>query len=640
MPDTVRMMNPMPALAIPAAHTAGEVSVTQASSRLQRRSVLVLVLVWCVLHLGCLFTPGLLDDVDSIYIEAAREMLQRHDYVTPYVDGIRFFDKPPLMYWLAAAGMKVFGPYDWAARLPLSLLVLGLFLAVYALGTRLFSERGGFYAALAMATSLGPYLFTRFYIPDILNALWMTLGVHLFLVALDRMRESRSPRWAAWGFAAVMALNLLTKGLIGVVFPIGFVVLYAVLTKQVHRLLRLPLASSFAIFAVLALPWHVMAALRNPAIAMPAGLGLPARAGWFWFYIVNEHFMRFRGLRIPHDYGQVPIPLFWVMFFLWLTPWVAFLPTAWTQYARMWRNRPLENSRRKQATLTVLLWSGLVLGFFTLSSRQEYYSLPALPALALMAGGVLAGAEHGDPHLRRGVRITSTWVLMPLALLVAILCATLGIISPSAPVGTDVSQVLTSNPDQYNLALGHLHDLTTRAMGFFRAPLIGMALCMLGLGPVAWWLRRHGYRRANRERAANAVVAVSMCGVLLCVHSGLARFYPIIGSKGLAVELARVVQPGDAVMLDGELTSGSTLLFYTQHPLLLVNGRVNGPWFGSLWPDAPNMFPDEGALHRAWAGPQRVYLLTYEHARLADLQRVAPVRVFAASGGKMILTNR
>jgi 4-amino-4-deoxy-L-arabinose transferase-like glycosyltransferase len=611
--------------------------------QLRRRSVAVLVAVWLVLHLGCLFTPGLLDDVDSIYIEVAREMLQRHDYVTPYVDGIRFFDKPPLMYWMAAAGMKVFGPFDWAARLPLSLAVLGLFLAVYALGRRLFGERGGFYAALAMATSLGPYLFTRFYIPDILNALWMTLGVLLFLIALDgaRLRQMATARWAMWAFAAIMALNLLTKGLIGIVFPIGFVVLYAVLTKQTRRLLHLPVFSALVIFAVIALPWHVLAALRNPAIAMPAGTGLPAHAGWFWFYIINEHFLRFRGLRIPHDYGQVPIPLFWLMFFLWLMPWVAFLPAAWTQYARLWRDRALDSSRRKQAALTVLLWSGMVLGFFTLSSRQEYYSLPALPALALMAGGVVAGAEHGDPHLRRNILRASTWFLLPLCSAVAIICGVLAVISPSAPQGADISQLLTSNPDQYNLALGHLHDLTTRAMGFFRGPLLGMSISMMGVGPVAWWLRRNGHRRlANRERFANSVLAVSMCGVLLSVHAGLVRFYPIIGSKGLATQLASVVRPQDTVVLDGELTSGSTLLFYTRHPLGLVHGRVNGPWFGSFWPDAPAIFEDEGSLHHAWSGTQRVYLLTYEKARIADLQKFGPVKIFAASGGKMILTNQ
>ncbi len=601
----------------------------------RRRSLASLFGIWLLLHLGCLFTPGLLDDVDSIYIEAAREMTIRHDYVTPYVDGVRFFDKPPLMYWMAAGGMRIFGPHDWAARLPLSLCVLGLFFAVYALGKRLFAERGGFYAALAMATSLGPYLFTRFYIPDILNALWMTLGVHLFLIALDRVREGRSARWPAYGFALVMALNLLTKGLIGIVFPIGFVLGYALLTRQMRALLRMHPLTSLLCFSAVALPWHVLAALRNPAIAMPAGVGLPGRAGWFWFYLINEHFLRFRGLRIPHDYGQLPIPLFWIMFFLWLTPWAVFLPAALTQYARVWRARPVESYRRKQAALTPVLWAGMVLGFFTLSSRQEYYSLPALPALALMAGGVLVAADHGDKRARRSILRWSAWVLLPLALLITATSGTLGLISPSARAGADISELLTSNPDQYNLALGHLHDLTTRAMGFFRAPLLGVALSMIGVGPVAWWLRRRG-----RDFAANITLAVSMCGVLLCVHAGLARFYPIIGSKGLSLEIAREAQPQDGVWLDGELTSGSTVLFYTRHPLVLVNGRVNGPWFGSFWPDAPPIFADETALHRAWAGPQRIFLLTYERGRQADLQRLGPTHVFAASGGKLVLVNR
>ena len=601
----------------------------------RRRSLAVLVAIWLVLHLGCLFTPGLLDDVDSIYIEAAREMTVRHDYITPYVDGVRFFDKPPLMYWMAAGSMRIFGPYDWAARLPLSLCVLGLFFAVYALGKRLFGERGGFYAALAMSTSLGPYLFTRFYIPDILNALWMTLGVHLFLIALDRVRDGRSAKGPAWSFAVVMGLNLLTKGLIGVVFPLGFVMGYALLTRQTRLLPRMHLVSSVLVFSAVALPWHVVAALRNPAIAIPPGSGLPARAGWFWFYIVNEHFLRFRGLRLPHDYGQLPIPLFWTMFLLWLTPWAAFLPAALTQYARVWRARPIESYRRKQAALTPVLWAGMVLGFFTLSSRQEYYSLPALPALALMAGGVLKTAEHGDFRARNSVLRWSAWVILPVTLLISLLCGMLGLFCPASPAGADISELLTSNPDQYNLALGHLHDLTTPAMGFFRAPLLGMALCMMLVGPASWWLRRHG-----RHFRANMTLAAGMCGVLLCIHSGLARFYPIIGSKGLALAIARELQPADGVWLDGELTSGSTLLFYTRHPVVLVNGRVNGPWFGAFWPDAPPVFADEAGLRRAWVGPQRIFLLTYEERRGEDLRQLGPTHRLAGSGGKLVLVNR
>lgn len=186
----------MPSRAIPQPEAVAPQNLTRRSWSL--RSVSLIVLAWLVLQLGGIFSPGLLDDVDSIYIQIAREMMQRHDYVTPYIDGIRFFDKPPLMYWMASTSMSVFGISDWAARLPLALSVLALLLSVYALGIRLFArvspaispDRGGFYSALAVATAVGPYLYTRFFIPDILIALWMTLGVHLFLIALERIASS------------------------------------------------------------------------------------------------------------------------------------------------------------------------------------------------------------------------------------------------------------------------------------------------------------------------------------------------------------------------------------------------------------------------------------------------------------------
>jgi hypothetical protein len=135
-----------------------------------------------------------------------------------------------------------------------------------------------------------------------------------------------------------------------------------------------------------------------------------------------------------------------------------------------------------------------------------------------------------------------------------------------------------------------------------------------------------------------------MIVVLLAAHQGLARFYPVLGSKDLALAIDAQLHHGDLILIDGELTSGSTLLFYTpQRPqhVLLVNGRVNGPWFGSFWPDAPQIFPDDAQLRRLWGGPQRVFLLTPDpQTRTADLSRFAPVHDLASSGGKTVLTNR
>src|SRR5215469_13525855 len=148
-------------------------------------------------------------------------------------------------------------------------------------------DRGGFYAALALATSIGPYLYTRFFIPDILLALWMTLGVHLFLIALDRVQgtDRESALLPCLGFAAVMALNVLTKGLIGLVFPVGFVLAYLAVTGQFRLLGRFHLLKGAAVFLAIAAPWHILAAIRTPAIALPAGVGLPVHGGWAWFYL-------------------------------------------------------------------------------------------------------------------------------------------------------------------------------------------------------------------------------------------------------------------------------------------------------------------------------------------------------------------
>ena len=602
------------------------------------RSVGLIVLAWLVLQLGGLWKPGLLDDVDSVYLEAAREMLQRHDYVTPYVDGIRFFDKPPLMYWLAAGSMRVFGEHDWAGRLPLAVAVLALLLAVYGLGLRWFGERGAFYSALALGTAIGPYLYTRFYIPDIWICLWMTLGVWWFLVGVSRVASGERAWGPAAGFGAVLGFNLLTKGLIGLVFPLGFVLAYLVWTRSLRLLARVEVLAGAGIFVAVGLPWHVLAALRNPAIALPAGLGLPARAGWAWFYLYNEHFARFLGKRIPHDYGNTPVWLFWLYALIWMMPWAVFLPGAVVSLRTRLVER-IELSRNREAALAVTIWAALVLVFFSVSSRQEYYSLPALPALALAVGGFLDRAEIELDASRWSIAC-HRWLLLPISCLAATVCAFFAIEAPRPGPGVDLASLLSSNPELYNLSLGHIFDLTGAAMGLFRGPLVIVAVGMVLLGVVSYVLRRRA-----RTYAANLALAGGMIVVLLAAHEGLVRFNPILGSKGLAeaVVTEQRVKPEaeDVIVLDGELTSGSTLLFYTRQPVHLVNGRVNGPWFGSFWPDAPRVFENEASLRELWAGPRRVFLMTYVPAsRRTELQMFGVVRDIASAGGKTLLVNR
>ena len=143
------------------------------TARVRYFSLGLILLLWAAIYLASIFVPPLLDDVDTIHAEAAREMVLRHDWVTLYTDGIRYLEKAPLMYWGVAASYELFGIKDWSTRLPLMLGVLALLLTVYGLGKHAYGERAGFYSAVVLATSLGPYIFTRFQIPDIIVGLWL-----------------------------------------------------------------------------------------------------------------------------------------------------------------------------------------------------------------------------------------------------------------------------------------------------------------------------------------------------------------------------------------------------------------------------------------------------------------------------------
>jgi hypothetical protein len=300
--------------------------------------------------------------------------------------------------------------------------------------------------------------------------------------------------------------------------------------------------------------------------------------------------------------------------------------------------------RDRRAALTLLLWTGLVLGFFTLSARQEYYSLPALPALALMAGGLLAAADRDSHHrfssiAARSALVWHKWLLVPFCSLCAAIALFFAITAPHTDPNTDIAALLNQGGN-YNLSLSHLFDLTGPAMGLFRGPLILFGLSMITMGPLTYLLRRRSY-----TYAANLALAAGSACLLLCMHEGLVRFYPTLGSKQHAEAILQYQRqhprPNDLIMIDGELTAGSTLLFYTQEPVHLVNGHFNGPWFGSFWPDAPQIFETDASLDKLWAGPQRIFLLTYHpDDRTPDLSRFGPVHVLVAAGGKSVLTNQ
>src|ERR1041385_48978 len=205
----------------------------QSSARSSRHKLFIVLIaaVWAVIYVGSLFHPPLMDDADTGHAEAAREMVEHNDWVTLKINGgFRYLEKAPLMYWCVAVSYKIFGVHDWSARLPIALGMLALLLVVYRIGRRFYGDEGGLYAALALGTGFGPFIYTRFMIPEMLVALWLALGFDFFLTSLEQSERGEQPSpWVCWGLAATMALNVLTKGLIGLVFPAGTILFYLLL---------------------------------------------------------------------------------------------------------------------------------------------------------------------------------------------------------------------------------------------------------------------------------------------------------------------------------------------------------------------------------------------------------------------------
>ena len=201
--------------------------------------------------------------------------------------------------------------------------------------------------------------------------------------------------------------------------------------------------------------------------------------------------------------------------------------------------------------------------------------------------------------------------------------------SPNA----DLAELLKKNPEDYDLSLGHVLDLTPRALGAFRGPLLAASLSLL-LGTGLNWI----LRRRNFLSQANLMLALMMIGLFACVHSAFTTFSPILSSYRLAEAVRQHYRPGDLIVIDGEYHQASTLNFYTGYPVRVLHSPAGNLWYGSQFPDAPHVFETPDSFAQLWNGTAKVFLWT-------DQEHPPELRGFtsyllARNGGKSILTNR
>lgn len=344
-----------------------------------RRVLLLLGLLLAVIWLGVLGLRDLVPTDEGRYAEIPREMVASGDWVTPRLDGFKYFEKPPLQYWATALSYECFGIGQWQARLWTGLT--GLFAIAFTAftGCLLWGRRVGLYAGAVLASCV--YWVAMGHINTLDMGVSACLGGSLlsFLLAQREGASARAQRgWmlACWAF---MGLSLLSKGLIGLAFPGMTLVLYTLWARDWGLWRRLHIVPGLLVLLAVALPWHVLAQLRNPE--------------FFHFYFIYQQFDRFATPDLSRPgpwYYFLPIVLLGIM------PWLPSLAPALAQAGRRsLRAAPAESPASLRARRVLLVWAAFILVFFSAShSKLPSYVLPMFPALALLLGEYLARARQ------------------------------------------------------------------------------------------------------------------------------------------------------------------------------------------------------------------------------------------------------
>ncbi len=337
---------------------------------------LVLGLLFCTFLGGRpLSTPD-----EGRYVEIPREMVATGDWITPHLNGLKYFEKPVFVYWVEAIVIKLAGIQEYFLRLPIALFALLGCLATYAFGRRFYSRLTGIWAAIVLATSLLYFVFSRLILLDMVFSVFLSGSLFAGLAAVKTSLTEGAKR-RLWMYLATtcMALAFLTKGLIAG-FPLVILVIWALFTQNFSKLKPLYLPTSILLFLAIVVPWHVLVILENPS--------------FFDFYFIHEHFERY--FTTAHRRYQ-PVWFFMPVVFIGFFPWIAFLPKALKDFF------PVHFKKLKSydVELFLIIWILTVLAVFSFSqSKLIPYILPVFPPLAIIVGRYLSYSWKNNLSLR------------------------------------------------------------------------------------------------------------------------------------------------------------------------------------------------------------------------------------------------
>jgi 4-amino-4-deoxy-L-arabinose transferase-like glycosyltransferase len=538
-----------------------------------------------LLFFGSLGSYPLLEPDEGRYAEIPREMLASGDFVLPHLNGVLYFEKPPLYYWLNAAALSLPGDPAVLARLFGAFFGLAGVGLAWLLGRSIGDRKAGLLAALVLGSSPLWLALSRANILDMALTFFLSAALTCFWLAQAKERGAPGERLLWYGMFAAAALATLTKGLIGFVLPGAVIFFYLLFARQWRLLLRVPWIGGLLLFLAIALPWHLLAARRNP--------------DFLWFYFVHEHFLRYA---TPEAKRQAPAWFFVAILAVGLVPWSGVIPAA----ARLFRrgNRIGKLRDERPGLIFLACWAGFIFLFFSASqSKLVPYILPAVPPFAVLIALALAESET-EPRIGAWSRAGGALGSLLLATLAAaMLAVALGQVRQASAV------VL---PDVAAIAFPALVAALLSAWFWWRGRLRNLAVLAIAPALLVIGLVSLAPRAARRLSAAP--VARSLAGFLRSgdeVYSY--RCYP----QTLPVYLGRLV---GVVEYQGELAFGI--------------GHLPAA-------ERARRFPKAAEFRPLWESGRKVYLVL-ETEKLPALVRdgLKPGTVLARGEKYLLMINR
>jgi hypothetical protein len=515
------------------------------------------------------------------------------------------------LFWVTASSYHLFGYNEFAARFPAALAVVGIGVILFFLAQKAGGSSAGFIAGTASALCIGTFLFTRQVFPDIFFVFFLTLSISAFL---RWYQDRRNPVFPALVFYAAIACAVLTKGLMGVAFPVAIIVLFLLWSRDLRRLWSFHIGKGTLLFVILAFPWHILAALRNP--------------GFLWYYFVNEQFLRFIGKRQPFDYESISLPIFWGLVLVWLFPWSSFLPAM----RHVWRESHQEKSDARYVIRICSCWALVILVFFSVSSRIEHYSMPIFPPLAVLIGIALSPESPWASISRRSIARGFAFLGI-LGSLVALVFVAGSLWMGVWSSGRTLSEAATARLHAYKYYFAPLFEMPPEVLNQLKTPLAGTCIVFAFGFVAAWWLNRRG-RRLAAVMALNLVMA----GFCFFAFQSIGICGDILSSRQFGRKLNQVYRPGDAAVVLGDFETANSVNFYCPMILHVYKGSASLLQWGMRYPNAPKIMLSNSMFEEKWKGSGRIFLLSPED-QITALGLQSP-HMILRSGGRVLLCNQ